>query len=270
MRGIFPYDHEVAKAFNIPPLTAENSLNLSGGITGKIFENISFTVDAYWIRINNRIVLTGNFDKNNPDVRAILDNYNSQTRFKVEAVQFFTNAINTRTKGVDIVTNGKWKVNKSLLGFMAGANFTQTILFGKIKTTDKLRADSLLFNIEEKARVEKGQPGSKIIIGMDYSIGKFIFILRKTRFGNTATTTLLQKDTLYEAYSSKFLTDLSISFSPKKSITVTAGVNNILNVYPDPIKEYKNTFDGRLIYSPDASPFGFNGGYFFVSMSFKW
>jgi iron complex outermembrane receptor protein len=108
LRGIFPFDHEVAKAFNIPSLTAENSLNISGGFTGKIFDQISFTLDVYWIQINNRIVLTGTFDKNNPDVKIILDNFFSQTGIRVEAVQFFTNAINTRTKGIDVVMDGKW------------------------------------------------------------------------------------------------------------------------------------------------------------------
>ena len=270
LRGIFPYDHEVAKAFHIPSLTAENSLNLSGGFTGKIFDHISFTIDAYWIQIKNRIVLTGTFDKNNPDVKIILDNFYNQTGIKVVAVQFFTNAINTRTKGIDIVMDGKWKISKSVLGFMLGANFTQTRLFGNIKTTDKLRGDSLLFNLEEKARIEKGQPESKIILSADYMTGKFLFTLRNTRFGNIATTTLLSTDTLYESYSPKLLTDFSISYSPKKWITMTAGANNIFDIYPDLIKNYGNTFEGRLIYSPEASPFGFNGGYYFMSMAFTW
>ena len=269
MRGIFPFDHEISKAFDIPRLTAEKSLNLSGGFTGNVFENISFTVDAYWIQIKNRIVLTGTFDTSNYDVRTILNSFNGQNRYKIIAVQFFTNAINTRTKGIDIILNGKWKIHKSVLGFVFGANFNQTRLFGDIKTTDKLGADSVLFNIEEKARIQKGQPGSKIILSTDYRIGKFFFTFRNTFFGNTATTTLLSNDTLYESYSSKILTDFSISYSPKKWITITTGANNVFDVFPDPIKNYKNTLERRLIYSPDASPFGFNGGYYFVSMSFN-
>lgn len=96
--------------------------------------------------------------------------------------------------------NGNWKIGKSVLGFVLAANSTQTRLFGNINTTNKVHADSVLFNIEEKARIEKGQPDSKIILTTDYRIGKFLFTLRNTCFGNTSTITLVTKDTLYESY----------------------------------------------------------------------
>jgi iron complex outermembrane receptor protein len=57
---------------------------------------------------------------------------------------------------------------------------------------------------------------------------------------------------------------------PKSWLTFTAGANNIFDVYPDPIKDPRNTQDGVFIYSLEASPFGLYGGYYFVSMSFKW
>ena len=48
-----------------------------------------------------------------------------------------------------------------------------------------------------------------------------------------------------------------------------AGANNIANVYPDRLKHYENTSQGGWVYSPEASPFGFNGGYYYVSLSFN-
>ena len=59
MRGIFPNNHELIKAFGIPLLTPEKSVNVSGGFTSTITNHISLTVDAYWIQIKNRIVFGG-------------------------------------------------------------------------------------------------------------------------------------------------------------------------------------------------------------------
>src|SRR4028118_1532968 len=60
---------------SIPNLTAERSINVSGGVTAAIMNHIRLTVDAYWIQIKNRIVLSGRFDTTNVQVRDILRPY---------------------------------------------------------------------------------------------------------------------------------------------------------------------------------------------------
>jgi iron complex outermembrane recepter protein len=118
--------------------------------------------------------------------------------------------------------------------------------------------------------LENDQPAKKIILSASVNKGRFGLNIRNTLFGNTATTTINVADTAYENFSSKIITDLSFIYSPKSWITITTGANNIFNVYPDPIRNYQNTAEGTIIYSRGASPFGYNGGYYFVSMAFKW
>ncbi len=184
-----------------------------------------------------------------------------------------TNAINTKNRGIDIVVNGNWKIRKAGLSFMLAANFSRTNLFGLIQSTDKLPADSVntntLFNREERIEVEKGQPASKIILSGNYAIGKMGFLIRSTRFGKTTTVTDSKDKTKDEFFSAKILTDVSINYSPKTWLTLTAGANNVFDVYPDKLKNNINTSEGILIYSNRASPFGFNGGYYFVNMAFS-
>jgi iron complex outermembrane receptor protein len=104
--GLFRNDHEVANAFGAPSLQAERSVNGSFGATATIMNNIRLTVDAYWIQIRNRIVLSGAFDRRaNREVDSLLSRYRD-----VDRVQFFVNAINTTTRGLDVVLNGNWKV----------------------------------------------------------------------------------------------------------------------------------------------------------------
>jgi len=127
-----------------------------------------------------------------------------------------------------------------------------------------------LFNIQERTKIKNGQPHDKVILAMTYKRGKTEFVLRNTRFGRTSTATIFANPnrTLYEFFSPKILTDISFNYSPKAWITLTLGANNLFNVYPDRLKNYGNTVEGMVVYSNEASPFGYNGGYYFVNMEF--
>jgi|SRR5665213_537772 len=267
-QGIFSNNSAVTKAFGIPSLEAERSVNLSGGFTSQLSHNISVTVDAYWIQIKNRIVLSGVFEKTNPDVAAILINYPH-----IDLVQFYTNAINTRTHGIDAVLNGNWNIHKTTLGLTLAANWSHNAVFGGIKTTNKIHDTSgytnTLFGFEEITTLEQSQPREKIILLATVNKGKFGFTFRNTLFGNTGSASIADPDTLYESFSSKIITDVSISYAPKSWLTITAGANNIFDIYPDRLKNYENTDEGITIYSNGASPFGYNGGYYFVNMGFS-
>jgi iron complex outermembrane receptor protein len=266
--GTFPNDHYVAKAFGVPSLQAERSLNISGGLTATLFNHIRVTADAYWIQVKDRIVLGGTFDKNSPAVRQILRSFP-----EVNSATFFSNAINTRTHGVDIVLNGNWKIQKANLLVMLAGNFTQTTLFGSIKTAKNIPPDSVNINAlvdrYARGRLEHGQPDSKIIFLLNYKINKLSFLLRNTRFGKTAVLAADPTLSSDENFSPKILTDFSFSYAPKSWLTITAGANNIFDVYPDRLQDPANTEEGTFIYSAEASPFGFYGGYYFVSMSLQ-
>ena len=174
---------------------------------------------------------------------------------------------------MDIVFNGNWKIRKAnLLAALAG-NFTQTRVFGDIKTAGKLSATeanlNTLFGRQERARLELGQPVSKIIMSLNYKTNKFGILVRNTRFGETGVRFLNPALNPDENFSSKILTDLSLSYTPKSWLTFTAGANNIFDVYPDPIKDPRNTQEGVFIYSLEASPYGFYGGYYFVGIGIQ-
>jgi iron complex outermembrane receptor protein len=267
--GIFPNDHEVIRALDIPLLTAERTLNISGGFASTFLKHIHLTTDVYWIQIKNRVVLSGNFIRNSGNtLDNILDGYPAFAN--VTGVSFFTNAINTKTKGIDIILDGNWPNMKRSFGLSLSANFNSTSLFGPIKTSDKLAANpqssNTLFNTEDITKLEKGQPGSKIILSMTYRTGKTKLNIRNTHFGETMIAPLGLPP---ETFSSKILTDISLTYSIKKWTTMTIGTNNIANIYPERLKHYKNTSQGSWIYSPEASPFGFNGGYYYLNMSFN-
>jgi iron complex outermembrane recepter protein len=269
-RGIFNNEHQVTKVFGVPSLQAEKSLNLSGGLTSTISSHIYLTVDAYWIQIRNRIVLSGAFDRvTNPEVDSLLKSSSLDGYPDIQQVSFFSNAIHTRTKGIDIVIHGKWKIRKAQLSGSLAGNFTKTGLFGEIKTASNLSASienkNSLFNDEQKSDVERGQPRSKIILTLNYQREKTRFILRNTRFGENAYQFSYPRP--LETFSPKILTDASICYTPISWLSITVGANNIFNVYPDRIKNHVNTGEGRFIYALDVWQFGVMGGYYYLSMA---
>jgi iron complex outermembrane recepter protein len=268
-RGIFNNEHQVTKVFGVPSLEAEKSLNLSGGLTSTISRHIYLTIDAYWIQIRNRIVLSGAFDRvTNPEVDSLLKSSSLDGYPDIQQVSFFSNAINTRTSGIDIVIHGKWKIRKAQLTGSLAANFTKTRVFGEIKTVPNLSATpankNSLFDDEQKSDMERGQPRSKIILSLNYQRKKIGFILRNTRFGENAYQFSYPRP--LETFSPKILTDVSICYTPGSWLSITAGANNVFNVYPDRIKNYVNTAEGRYIYAVDVWQFGAMGGYYYLSM----
>ena len=187
--------------------------------------------------------------------------------------QAITNAINTRTRGIDLVMNGNWNINKANLGLILAANFTRTTLFGPIQTTDKLAASSsnenILFNREEREKIENSQPAGKIILSANYKKGKVGFLIRSTRFGETSIVLNSANPAQDEFFSAKIFTDFGLNYSLKTWVTITGGVNNVFNVYPDPVKNPINQNQGILIYSNQGTPYGYNGGYYFLNMAFS-
>lgn len=267
-QGTFRNGSAVANAFGIPSLKAERSTNYSLGLTAKPWKNATITVDAYQIDIKDRIVLTGSFTKSNTLVNTILAAYPD-----INSAIFFTNAINTRTKGLDIVYNSNHKLGKGNLGVTLAGNFNKTEVVGDIKTskvlaTDPSLANGVLFNMEERGRIEQGQPRDKVSLNLNYKIGNWNVMLRNTRFGKVATIFNGSDRTRDEFFSPKVVTDASISYKPVYWMNITMGANNIGDVYPDAQQNFANTSDGRFVYSRNATQFGFNGGYYYTNLNF--
>ena len=266
VQRVFNNESPVTRAFHIPSLTAERAINLSAGITSRLSSSISFTLDAYMIQIKNRIVLSSGFEITDPQVAYILRDYPG-----IDYVQLYSNAINTRTYGIDAVLNANWNLHKTNIGLTLAGNINRHALFGGINTSDVVKDISnytdILFGIEERTALKKEHPGEKIILFVSVKKGKFNFTLRNTYFGSTGIATIRTIDTLFETYSPRVITDCSIKYNPGSWMTITIGANNIFDVYPG------------LLYSPNdevaryrngAIPYGKNGGYYYLNMRFEW
>ncbi|MCX6274260.1 MAG: TonB-dependent receptor [Bacteroidetes bacterium] len=258
----------ITRTLGIPKLKEENSTNISGGITfnAKAF---SLTIDAYSIAIKDRIVLTGAFyDDDNvigPDLQ----------KLNVGAAQFFTNAVNTTTTGVDaILTYTATFANKHILKLSLAGNFNKMTI-DKIYTNAKLKdKEDVYFGIREQYFLMASAPKSKINFTIDYSVGNFFASAKAVQFGKVElinwndngdkiVDTQVGSNEL-DTYAAKMTYDLSLGYR-FRNISLTLGVANLTNEYPDEHDPALTESGGNW----DAVQMGFSGRFSFLRVGFK-
>ncbi len=257
-------DDPVTKQLGIPTLKPETSWSYSLGVTANIQSKLLLTVDAYRIAIQDRIVISGRFSSTVPQ----LVEYFKGT--DVNEAQFFTNAIDTQTDGIDAVLTYKETVGSHPFTLNAALNLNKTTIIGGasgVRTPTQLTGlGETLLNREERGRIEVNQPRSKFILSGTYQPGMFNVRLATTRFGEIST--IAPQDPLQDqAFSAKWVTDASVGYRFGKVAVLTLGANNVFNVYPDKVADPRLTNEGTVIYSRFATQFGFNGAYYFTNLA---
>lgn len=270
--GTFNNESAVANLFGIERLKAETSTNASVGFTGKPNEHLTFNVDGYYMRIKDRIVLSGRFS----------DGYETLLNpINVGAAQFFTNAANTETAGIDVSSSYNVVLNKGIMRFSFKYNRSVTKMPDSANVSGVLAGNSeALFNREEVSRLEFAQPRDKAILYLNYSMKKWEFSVRNTYFGsvryihpedgdpqnwvlNTYTGKVESRD---QTFRGKLITDFNVNYSISKHVDISIGGSNIFNVYPDKHKHSANTSNGSIQYSRRVQQFGVRGAAFYVRM----
>ena len=77
------------------------------------------------------------------------------------------------------------------------------------------------------------------------------------------------RETLDQVFSSKLVTDLSLSYQVVKALGLTIGANNLFDVYQDMHTHSGNMSLGRFIYSRRVQQHGFNGAYYFARLKLE-
>jgi iron complex outermembrane receptor protein len=174
-----------AKLLGIEPLDAETSNNFTIGLGGRLAKNLTFTVDYYNISVKDRIVLGSEIsgtESGDTALDQILEDNN------LSDVSFFSNAIDTRTSGIDVVLSQKnISIGQGSLDLNLSGNYRiQNERDGPVKYIP-LVADSgqSVVNATQEALFFTSRPETKWILGANYDINKFGFSLNNTYFGKT-------------------------------------------------------------------------------------
>lgn len=280
--GTFTNDSKLAEGFGIPTLKQETSQNYSLGLTAKIVKGLELTVDAFQINVDNRIILTNLFNANN---NTYLDSI--LTANNANSANFFANAIDTRTKGIEAVLAYSTNFSGQSLKLTLSGAFLKNEVVKNDDGTAKIHATDILiqsgqignyFNRSDLSRIEFGVPQSKVSFIADYKVKKFGVFLRFTNFGQVtswstsapSTNIITGKvESLDQTFSAQLTTDIALSYDIIKSLKLTIGANNLLDVYPDKFYHSGNSATGRFVYPNLVQQQGFNGRYLFARVGFK-
>ncbi|NKI25847.1 TonB-dependent receptor [Arenibacter sp. 6A1] len=281
--GTFANNSRAAKLLGIPQLREETSQSISLGLTAKIPDaNLTITVDGYFVAIDDRVVYTGQFAPT-PDAGtgsggvpavysgAQLELFNLLRQANATAASFFANAIDTESKGIDLVLThdyffgDQWRLKSDLAG-----TFSKTKQVGSINASKILSDAGLVgtyFPEDSRVYLEEAVPRTKINLSNSLTSDKFIFFLRNVYFGEVteATTTVANQ----QVFGTKVVTDLSVGYKATDALTLTLGANNLFDIYPDRAEDqFGNRSGGRFDWSRRAQQFGIGGRYLFARLSF--
>ena len=254
----------ITRELGIPALKQEVSTNAGLGFTAKV-KALTLTIDAYYVQIKGRIVLTGAFTSDDPIIGNELKSLN------IGAAQFFTNAVNTTSKGADaILTYSVSFSGKQNLKFSLASNINNMVI-DKIYTNQKLHGkENIYFGLREQYFLLASAPKSKFNFEADYSKGNFFTDLRLTRFGKVKLINWSDNgDNIadpgeVDTYNPKITADLSVGYN-FRNFTITLGGLNILNTYPD--KHDPGLTESGGIW--DSVQMGFSGAFYFAKVGFK-
>ena len=268
--GIVPSTSPVARLLGGEPLKPEKSRNFTVGAVWNPIDPLNLSVDLYQITIDNRIVLSSNLSTSKPAVQSYLA-ANGITGLNYSGIAYFTNAVNTRTRGVDLV--GSYRFD---LGNAGTLQTTLSYNYNKNKVTDvkanPAALDALGLNLKRIDRRDEfglladTTPRSKLILNGLYNIERWSVSGTVTRYGKF-TSYNSTSPTLDQTFSSKWLLDLALNYN-LDSWTFTLGADNVFNTYPDKVI-HANDNNGTLPYSV-FSPFGFNGAYVYGKVAYRW
>ena len=277
--GTFRNDSAIAEALGLPKLKEETSLNTSLGFILEPNDDWTITTDFYNVEIEDRIVISGRIGDTGgaaPEVDAAF------VATGVAGAQFFLNAADTSTTGVDlVVTNSRDLDNGATLDFTLAANFTDTEVKEVVPPSSLSSIpdiQDLVFTEQDRSILEEWQPKDRINFTTRYLQGPFAVTFALNRYGEYTVL-----DGTRQTFGAKTLADLQFSWDITEQLAWNLGGNNIFDEVPD-----KNTIGqtrtGRIVdgsgnvvvdtegvfqYSRRSAPFGFNGAFFYTSLTYS-
>jgi iron complex outermembrane receptor protein len=248
---IAPNYSPITKAAGIPELKQEKSVNASFGFVWRPSRDFTITVDGYWVKINDRVVLSGQFSADDPTLDTALTN--TLKRLTVSQAQFFANAVNTTNIGVDMVFDYNKHFNNQHFRTLLTGN-VQHMKIDKINVPEKLNdtkehRDNFLSDREQKFILASAPP-AKFSLNIEYGIDKFTAGTRFTYFGkidlygygedglgidpkvptDADPNVYVQDEYIYHG---KVVSDIYFSYKIWKHADLYIGADNIFNVHPD-------------------------------------
>ena len=263
-----------ARLLGAKPLKPETSMNYSAGFVFRPVERMAITIDAYQITIKNRIVVGGVYN-GQPAINAYaLEGLGTNVGVDPNAVsvQYFTNGVDTRTRGLDVAFNYETPFDGYKVNWTAGAHVGHTKI---LRIGDDLNGNPLL-NPQSASFITTATPAYKITAGANLTAGRWDINLHEILWGPTKT--LQQFNAGPNAFSetvfgvqhnhTKPQTDIQVSYDVSHNVTLSVGANNLFDERPTKLPLIYS-YAGVYKYDFYSEQMNFNGGFYYAALKLK-
>ncbi|MEO8199146.1 MAG: TonB-dependent receptor, partial [Gemmatimonadota bacterium] len=227
--GIFPVDHPAALLLGSKPLKEEKSVNLSAGFAFTPVDNLTITADLFYIKINDRIMLSATFDDDT--TLAILTGGGFTG---VTGVQYFTNGLDTKTQGLDLTADLRIpSTSGRTLEFIGSVNYTSNTI-SRIDPLPAVLANSAEPGIIDSVTyigITEERPDWRATLTSRFESGRFHAMARGAYYGKFSSAQPGFCDLCRDNYGSKTLFDTELGYR-FNLIAVSLGVRNLFDTYP--------------------------------------
>lgn len=276
-----PANSAAAKILGFQNLKPEKSTNFSIGVVIRPVPSLTLTIDAYQVKIRDRILGTGTLFSSGggtvtiggvvypldfPIVKTaivangnILDPQVSQT-----GVNVFTNGADTMTRGIEATLSyvtpigagskiawtlsGNYNDTKSRNVKLAPALLTPVVRNAAGVITSTAPSPIAVFDEGTISNLETASPKLKVILSALLSAGRFSANARGTLFGPTSNRTSPDGGTYYtQRIGSAVIADLELSYEAIDGVTLSVGSNNLFNKRPPRVQLVPGTTTFQLV-----------------------
>lgn len=259
--GTFGVYHPVSVALGATPLKPEKSLHHTFGIVYQPSRDFSVSADYFNTDIDDRIMLTGNITNAiSPAVGAILQQYG------VQSARYFTNAIATRTQGIDLRLDYKRDFEGARkLKVAASYHYDRTKIANIYPLASILGAQTQAAVIDPvtQAMIEDLQPHHGVKVLTQYDVGRYRGALNLNYYGSQSYAGKVS--------GGKWTVDIDLAYQPMKNVAISVGGENIFDVMPDKREITSQAYssgNGVLQYLL-TNPFGLNGAFYYARVNIK-
>lgn len=265
------------QSLGIDQLDFETSDNYSVGFVFTGISDVTVTVDVYQVDIDDRIVLSEALSQGLLVSQGLAGPAQLLADRSIDQAAVFFNAIDTQTRGVDIVVTHDASVFGGSLATSLAATFNETDI-EEFRAPEGIEP-TLFFGSQSQGFVEDVQPNTRANLTFDFQRDRFGAIVRANFFGSTKTN-FFTAETIFgcppdvacgpvapfgldpsseQEVSSATLFDLELSYQLTDSVNIAVGGNNIFDEKPDEIADnavIRWISDGGGFGGPPNSSFG--------------
>lgn len=257
--ALLPPTNPISVQLGGTELEPEESVSYTLGAVYSLGD-VFFTVDYYNIDVDDRVSQSEKINLSESD-KEILRAAGVPNVDGLAQVSFFTNDFDTTTQGIDVVANYTTDLMGGNSTFALAYNWNET-------EVDRFSDITGAFKVK---RLEEDLPNHRATATWSQSMENFSFFTRVNYYGEYQGVHVDFDATAITA-DAAITVDFEASYFVNESWTLTAGAQNIFDQDAERINipsevGIPNNNWGGIFY--ETSPFGINGGYYYVQATYN-